>query len=177
MDPTHLTNYLSLLKCSNPDLVLISKEGDNIPTWKLLVSFFSPTIADLVRECYEWSRTIQDAISLPFDKDELRTFVDLVENSDVSRDALTENKVALFLGVCSIHPPGYDHKEDKTRIYNAGGTKKVKEEDILFNLQLDDIKRHLPNISAQIETDKSNFEKDDKTTKAVMMMIVKWQRC
>ena len=97
MDPTHLTNYLSLLKCSNPDLVLISKEGDNIPTWKLLVSFFSPTIADLVRECYEWSRTIQDAISLPFDKDELRTFVDLVENSDVSRDALADNKVALFL--------------------------------------------------------------------------------
>ena len=80
-------------------------------------------------------------------------------------------KVALFLGVSSNNLPGYDHKEvkteDKTRIYNARGTKKVKEEDILFNLQLYDIRGHLPNISSQIETDKSNFEKDDKSTKAV----------
>ena len=164
MEPTHLKDYLSLLKCSTPDLVLISKEGENILTRKLLICFFSPTVADLMRDCYECNgnRSIQDAISLPFGKDALRVFVDLVENSDESKDAMVDNEVARFLGVSAKKIPDYEHREvktilDKNPVY-VKGIKKVKKEDISYNFQLDDIKEHLPDISAHSVIDKSHSE-------------------
>ena len=92
---THLTNHLSIIKSGEADLLLISRKGEHILTWKLLLSLFSPIVADLVRECSSG----QAAISLPFDKEQIQAFVDMLENREATAVVFNENEVSLLLRI------------------------------------------------------------------------------
>ena len=45
---TELKNLVSLIKLSQPDLMVVSIEGMKFPTWRLLLALHSPMLADLL---------------------------------------------------------------------------------------------------------------------------------
>ena len=64
MSKVELNNFVSLIKVSQPDLMVVSSEGMKFSTWRLLLALHSPFLADLLRTLKPSEEGIL-AISLP----------------------------------------------------------------------------------------------------------------
>ena len=123
MEPVHYKDYVSLVKSGAPDLVLISKDGEKFFTWQLLLSFYSSSVATLLRA---QESGLQDFISLPFSKEELRTFLDNFHNHVKQ---IEENMIANFLGISlnnQIFEDKYKMVETKEKSYKIQELKEEK---------------------------------------------------
>ena len=64
MSKVELNNFVSLIKLSQPDLMVVSSEGMKFSTWRLLLALHSPFLAELLRTLKPSEEGIL-AISLP----------------------------------------------------------------------------------------------------------------
>ena len=67
MGGEHQSLVSSLVRCSRPDLVLVSSEGKRISTWGILLAIKSPAMADLLISCSSpQSGLLAISVPLPF---------------------------------------------------------------------------------------------------------------
>ena len=156
MKLSHLMNYFTLVKAGPPDFLLVSREGEKTFTWKLLISFLSPTIAALVGDNKE-------AVSLPFAQEELRAFLELVENIETSADNLVKNEVALFLGINSHGPligEGKSESFDIDKTSEVAHEKQVKEEEVDYKQT--EFNKHIGKGLDKTQTENIHVIENDK---------------
>ena len=93
VDLAHLSNLISIIKNAPPDLVLISENGSEIRTWKLLVSLFSKSVAELLQNSDHAT-----ALSCPVKKNDIDTLLNVLENHNHDDDIIG-NEAFGILGI------------------------------------------------------------------------------
>ena len=94
----HYTEISSLIKCQQPDLELISREGSSFQTWKLLICLHSNSFSEIILT-QDKSRDIIIA-SVDLGQDDLEMLLETIHyDLDVNSDAIAFNEAASVLGI------------------------------------------------------------------------------
>merc|ERR1712183_492911 len=91
----HLSSLISIIRNTPPDLIIISKDGAEIMTWKLLLGLFSRTVSELLQN--DDHKNDLAAISLPVERKIIETMMDILENS--KEYEVKDNEAAVLLGI------------------------------------------------------------------------------
>merc|ERR1719186_2375492 len=96
MDQNHLSSMICIIRNSPPDLIIISDDGAEIMTWKLLIGLFSRTVSELLQNDDHKNDLL--AISLPVERKSIETMIDILENSE-EYEQVKDNEAAVLLGI------------------------------------------------------------------------------
>jgi len=96
LDQNHLASLISIIRNSPPDLIIISEDGAEIMTWKLLFGFFSKTVSELLQNDDHKNNLV--AISLPVEKEVVKTLFNMLESNN-DHELIKANEAARILGI------------------------------------------------------------------------------
>ena len=93
IDQKHLHDLISVIKIGPPDLILLSDDGSEIKTWRLLLSLFSRAL--LQDDFHNYNQVV---IYIPVKGEAIETMLDMLENSD-KHENLRDNEAFNILGI------------------------------------------------------------------------------